>query len=99
MPDLDEALLRFQLTELEYAGGLANHGPIAPAALAVPGADALGPQPCALERLRGLYRYDVLLRARRSEAMQQVLDHLRGAGLLRPRVKSFIVDVDPLSLS
>jgi hypothetical protein len=41
MPDLDEALLRFQLTELEYAGGLANHGPMAAEALAVLGHGAL----------------------------------------------------------
>lgn len=33
MPDLDDALERFQKTALEYAGGLANHGPMAAEAL------------------------------------------------------------------
>ena len=33
MTDLDEALARFHLGDLEYAGGLANHGPMAAEAL------------------------------------------------------------------
>ena len=67
--------------------------------LSVPNADVLGPHPCALERLRGRYRYDVLLRARRARDMQNVLDGLRGVGMLRQKVKGFVVDVDPLSLT
>jgi len=67
--------------------------------LSVSDADVLGPGPCALERLRGRYRYDVLLRAGGAETMQRVLDRLRGTNVLRPKVKRFVVDVDPLSLS
>lgn len=62
-------------------------------------ADVLGAQPCALRRLRGRYRYDVLLRAGGTDTMQRVLDRLRGDCLLRPKVKSFVVDVNPMSLS
>jgi primosomal protein N' (replication factor Y) len=67
--------------------------------LSVTGADVLGPQPCALARLRGRYRYDLLLRAARADTMQRVLDRLRGTAGHRPKVQSFVVDVDPLSLS
>ncbi len=62
-------------------------------------ADLLGPQPCALRRLRGRYRYDLLLRTRGAETMQRILDQFRGTAALRPKVKAFAVDVDPLSLS
>ncbi len=41
MTDLDEALERFALTDFEYAGGLANHGPMAAEALTVLGHGAL----------------------------------------------------------
>lgn len=43
MSDLDEALEQFQRRALEYAGGLANHGPMAAEALAVLGHAALIP--------------------------------------------------------
>ena len=65
----------------------------------VPGTDVLGPQPCALERLRNQYRYDVLLRAPSADTMQRVLDRLRDGGMPRPKVKTFVVDVDPLALT
>lgn len=39
--DLDAALARFQQTDLEWGGGLANHGPMAAEALAVLGHSAL----------------------------------------------------------
>jgi hypothetical protein len=43
LSDLDEALERFALTGLEYAGGLANHGPMAAEALDQLGHAALIP--------------------------------------------------------
>lgn len=43
MTDLDEALARFHLGDLEYAGGLANHGPMAAEALERLGHPALIP--------------------------------------------------------
>ena len=41
MTDLDEVLERFQLGDLEYAGGLSNHGPMAAEALCALGHPAL----------------------------------------------------------
>ena len=67
--------------------------------LPAPGADLLGPQPCILRRLRGSYRYDLLLRTGHSDIMHRILDRLRGGGSPRPQVKTFVVDVDPLSLA
>lgn len=43
MSNLDEALERFQIVELEYAGGFANHGPMAVEALESIGHQALIP--------------------------------------------------------
>lgn len=43
MTELDQALVRFQAGELEYGGGLANHGPMAAEALGVLGHEALIP--------------------------------------------------------
>mgnify|MGYP003729746815 CR=1 FL=1 len=57
-----------------------------------------GPGPCPVQRERRLYRYELLLRARTGEAMQKVLDHVRGATFRSLRVKQLIVDVDPISL-
>jgi primosomal protein N' (replication factor Y) len=64
-----------------------------------PRADVLGPQPCARVRLRGLYRYDLLLRTADASTMQNLLNHLRGLNVLKPKVKSFVIDVDPISLA
>lgn len=43
MTELDQALIRFQRGDLEYGGGLANHGPMAAEALGVLGHEALIP--------------------------------------------------------
>ena len=67
------------------------------AELSASDADVLGPQVCALRRVRGRYRHELLLRTRGAESMQRILDHLRGAHRLRPKVQTFIVDVDPVS--
>jgi primosomal protein N' (replication factor Y) (superfamily II helicase) len=57
-----------------------------------------GPSPCAIQRERTLYRHDLLLRAPTADALQKVLEHLRGEILQDLRVKQLVVDVDPLSL-
>jgi primosomal protein N' (replication factor Y) len=62
-------------------------------------ADILGPQPCALLRLRSRYRYDLLLRASTAATMRTCLDHLRTENMLKARVPSFVIDVDPISLA
>ncbi|MCP4592257.1 MAG: primosomal protein N', partial [bacterium] len=69
------------------------------AELELEGTDLLGPQPCSIERLRGLYRYDLLLRATRTDAMQQIIDRYSEGSVSRPKVRSFVVDVDPLAMS
>jgi len=61
--------------------------------------DVLGPQPCLLSRLRGQYRYDLLLRTPDAMSMRALLDRLVVTGSLRPRTGSMVVDVDPVSLS
>lgn len=61
--------------------------------------EVLGPQPCILARLRGLYRYELLIRFPSAPAMQQVLDGLRGRKLLTAKVTSLVIDVDPVSLT
>ena len=62
------------------------------------GADVLGPFPSPLERLRRMYRYDVLLRTISVEQRQTLLQHLRQNRKLRAKVKRQVIDVDPISL-
>ena len=62
-------------------------------------ADVLGPNPCALSRLRGKYRYDLLIRAKTPTDMRRLLDELETAGLLFTKADSTIVDVDPVALT
>ncbi|MHC4093353.1 MAG: replication restart helicase PriA [Planctomycetota bacterium] len=68
------------------------------AVLDVPGTDLIGPQPCALARLRGLYRYDLLLRSPTPTHLQTLLDSLRADAVLKAKVKSVMIDVDPVEL-
>ncbi len=62
-------------------------------------ASLLGPHPCAIERLRNQYRHEVLLRAASASVLLHVLDSARQTGVLKVRVKSLTVDVDPVALS
>jgi primosomal protein N' (replication factor Y) len=57
-----------------------------------------GPAPCTIQRERALYRYDILLRAQNADALQKVLDAIRGEVLPGARVKQLTVDVDPIAL-
>jgi primosomal protein N' (replication factor Y) len=68
-------------------------------AIGEPHVDLLGPHLCVLERLRKQYRYELLIRADSAVNMQRVLDRLRGEKRLRAKVKSLVVDVDPVDLS
>lgn len=61
-------------------------------------ADIMQPQPCAIPRLRNSYRYDVLVRFATAREMLSGMDALRGAGAIKSRARSMIVDVDPVSL-
>jgi primosomal protein N' (replication factor Y) len=64
----------------------------------VTGADVIGPTPCAIERIRQMYRYDVLLRCVDPGQRSQLLHHVRYTARLHPRAERVRVDVDPLSL-
>ena len=68
-------------------------------ALKLPHTDLLGPQPCTLTRIRGLYRYDLLIRSADPAHLQQLLNHIRALGLAKARVKQVTLDVDPVSLT
>ncbi len=61
-------------------------------------ADVLGPNPCALSRLRGKYRYDVLVRTEGAADLRRLMQDLDTAGQLRTKAESTIIDVDPVSL-
>ena len=58
-----------------------------------------GPHPCPLIRLRKQYRYELLLRAPDAIAQRTALDHLRANRVLRAKVPSFMIDVDPISMA
>ncbi len=62
-------------------------------------ADVWGPSPCTLLRLRGKYRYDLLLRTANASTMRQLLSKLETSGALRTKAESMIIDVDPVSLA
>ncbi len=61
--------------------------------------DVLGPTPCVLSRLRGKYRYDLLLRTLNASALRGLLCNLEESGTLRTKTESIIVDVDPVTLT
>ena len=61
-------------------------------------ADVLGPNPCALARLRSRYRYDLLLRTRSAGDMHKLTDCLNQKNALRVKVDSVMLDVDPVSM-
>ncbi len=83
----------------DAANALAERLLEAVTALELPETDVLGPHPCLITRVRGQYRYDLRLRCRRAGHLQQVLDHARTHKLLRARVKTVVIDVDPVSLA
>jgi primosomal protein N' (replication factor Y) len=67
--------------------------------LALEHADVLGPNPCVLSRLRGKYRYDLLVRTLNASALRELLHHLDESGGLRTKAESTIIDVDPVALA
>ena len=56
-----------------------------------------GPMPCAISRIAGYFRNQILLQSPRPEYLQRVLAELRIAGNLA-RSERIAVDVDPVSL-
>jgi primosomal protein N' (replication factor Y) len=62
-------------------------------------ASILGGHPCAMERIRGRYRHEVLLRAANAQVMMDVLAHARDKSAIHARGATVMVDVDPVALS
>jgi primosomal protein N' (replication factor Y) len=54
--------------------------------------------PCAVARVRELYRHQVLIRGPRDGSGQRLLSEARSRKALSPRVRRFVVDVDPIEM-
>ena len=63
------------------------------------GTDVLGPSPCTLPRLRGKYRYELLIRTANASSMRALLGELQERKALKIKAVSTIIDVDPVSLT
>lgn len=61
--------------------------------------DVLGPQAAPLSRLRGQYRFDLVLRAPDATGLRQLLDRLAQTKALKVKAAKVIVDVDPVSFA
>ena len=62
-------------------------------------ADVLGPNPCALSRLRGKYRYDMLVRTKSATDMRKLLAKLESTKALYTKTAAIMLDVDPVVLT
>ena len=81
---------------LKLADGL--HAAIA--ALPAEDADAItmkGPMPCAISRIAGFFRNQIVLTSDQPNRLQRVLAAVRAAGHLK-KAERVAVDVDPVSL-
>ncbi len=67
--------------------------------LALRGANAVGPAPCVMPRLRGKYRYDVLLRAAGTAEVAAVRRDPAFADAVRVKSGVVQIDVDPIALT
>lgn len=65
----------------------------------IAGAEVLGPNPCALRRVREQYRHEVLIRTRSASRLTQTLDTARRDELFKVKHASLMIDVDPVSLT
>ncbi|RME41683.1 MAG: primosomal protein N' [Planctomycetota bacterium] len=63
----------------------------------LPNSDVLGPNPCAIARLRGKYRYDLLIRTADASRLRMLMARLETDRALRTSA-TLIVDVDPVSM-
>ncbi len=68
-------------------------------ALALEQADILGPASCTVSRIRGRYRYELIVRTRSANDLTRLLERLDQLRALRPKSASLILDVDPVSMS
>jgi primosomal protein N' (replication factor Y) len=63
----------------------------------LPYAEVVGPNPCALARLRGQYRYDLLVYTHTATDLRRLLAQLQSSGALTTKATTCIVDVDAVS--
>lgn len=68
-----------------------------PAPSSFPPITLKGPMPCAISKIAGYYRNQIVLQCARADALQKVLGLLREAGHLATSER-IAVDVDPVSL-
>jgi len=67
-------------------------------AMELENADAEGPNPCALSRLRGKYRYDLLIRTGGASDLRRLMHRLDADRALRTKAESTMIDVDPVEM-
>ncbi len=67
--------------------------------MALAGAEVLGPNACAMARIRNLYRYDAIVRTANASDLRRLMKALREQKCLFSKAKSLVVDVDPVSFS
>ncbi|MDF1580233.1 MAG: primosomal protein N' [Desulfuromonadales bacterium] len=60
--------------------------------------DVLGPAPCPLGRLRGRWRYQILLKSASRPRLRQLLDRCEPLGRALPSGVRLAVDVDPIDM-
>ena len=56
-----------------------------------------GPMPCAIGRIAGFHRNQIVLQSERAEALQVVLQAVRAAGGFS-KAEAVAVDVDPVAM-
>jgi primosomal protein N' (replication factor Y) len=84
-------------TAMNEAAVVASNASTVIGQLALDSADVLGPTPCVLSRIRGKYRYEVLIRAAHAKALRELLAGLEEGGM---RSKALLtIDVDPVDLA
>jgi len=92
------AHLGIHLRDPRHARGI-RHDHAATAAIAAAGGIVTmrGPMPCAIGRIAGFHRNQILLQAERPEPLQAVLAAVRAAGGFS-KAEAVAVDVDPVAM-
>lgn len=89
-PDLNVAKARIRAAEVAIKRAIAVLGAVE--------VEVLGPSECLIPRLKGRWRYHLLLRSRQQRMLHAVLD--KGLSLLETEVRSALtIDVDPMQLT
>ena len=60
--------------------------------------ELIGPNACPMKRLRGKYRYELLIYMDTAAELRQLLGHLQAEGRLRAGAGQLMIDVDPVSM-